>query len=173
MNKSQIVFLKPTTTEDFEEYYQVRSDPTDIYWNGYTSKPERESFQLGFLKRTASARFENPGDRRNYLIQTVEDNTTVGFLQLIMRENAVEIGYSVSQPYQRKGYASAALNMGIELAKEFRFPIKVSIRDDNIASQKVALRNGFLPTENYEERKYPVVGRIKLRDYLLVDTYHG
>lgn len=160
------IFLHPTSKDDFEEYYLVRSDPTDVYWNGFSSPPEKESFKLSFYKRTADAPFEKPEDRRNYLIKLNDTYETIGFVQLIRKNDCVEIGYSVSVPYQGKGYAKEALNLGIELAKEFSLPLVVQIRDDNIASQKVATKNGFVKTDIFVKKKYPKAGIVKLRKYI-------
>lgn len=162
----QIVYLYPTTENDFDDYYMVRSDPDDIYWNGYTNPPEKEGFKKGFLKRTASARFEQPEDRRNYLIKETVSDLTVGFVQFIRKEDCVEIGYSVSNPFQKRGYATQALAQGIKLAEEFGLPLIVRIREDNIPSQKVALKNGFVKTDELTEKTVGV-GTIVLRTYAL------
>ena len=45
--------------------------------------------------------------------------------------------------------------MAIELAKEHSENICVKIRDDNIASQGVAKKNGFIPTSATEPRNSP------------------
>lgn len=161
------VYLFPTTERDFDDYYAVRSDPTDVYWNGFTSPPEKESFRQGFLNRTADARFSEPEDRRNYLIKTKDDNLTVGFIQLIRREGYIDLGYSVLQSFQGRGYATLALMQGINLALQFSDTICLRIRDDNYASQRVAAKCGFIPTEKYICRTYPVVGNVKLRKYIL------
>ena len=161
------IYLYPTSEKDFEDYYLVRSDPDDVYWNGYSSAPEKESFREGFLKRTANARFEEPEDRRNYLIKETESGLTVGFVQLIRRENAVEIGYSVSHSFQGRGYATQALNLGIELAKEFVLPIIVSIREDNIPSQRVAIKNGFKKRSDFKIKNCYKAGEVKLFKYIL------
>ena len=161
------IYLHPTVAADFEDYYTVRSDPGDVYWNGYASAPEKESFRRGFLVRTAGARFEVPEDRRNYLIKETRTNDTAGFIQLIRRESAVEVGYSVMEEYQRRGYASEALRQAVALASEFGLPIIVRIRDDNIASQSVAGKNGFCATAEYVEKDYYGAGTVKLRTYVL------
>lgn len=165
MNMYKQIYLKPTDENDFEEYYRLRSDPTDIYWNGYTKAPEKEFFRNLFKDRTAFSRFEEPEDRRNYLIKVSDINQTVGFVQLIRREYFIEIGYSVSEDYQGKGYATEALHQGINLAREYGMPLVLTIRDDNLASQCVAKKNGFIRTNKFIEKEYPEVGIIRLREY--------
>lgn len=159
------IYLKATNESDFEEYYRVRSDLTDIYWNGYTKAPEKDCFREIFKGRTAFSRFEQPEDRRNYLIKKCITGETIGFVQLIRRKEAIEIGYSVLKDYQGMGYATEALYQGVKYACKYELPIIVMIRDDNLASQCVAKKNGFIRTDSFIEREYPEVGVIKLRKY--------
>lgn len=159
------IYLKATNESDFEEYYRVRSDPTDIYWNGYTTAPEKDCFRELFKERTAFSRFEKPEDRRNYLIKKCITEDTIGFVQLIRRKDAIEIGYSVLKDYQGMGYATEALYQGVKYARQYKLPIIVMIRDDNFASQCVAKKNGFIGTDSFVEKEYPEIGVIKLRKY--------
>ena len=161
------LYLKPTTAEDYDIYYAIRCSPGDVYWNGYLSAPDKEDFRKIFLRRLGDARFEQPEDRRLFLIQvrTENDDNSVGFLQLIKREDGIDIGYTVTEANQKRGYATTALKLGIQLAKQFDDNIYVQIRDDNIPSQHVALKCKFIRTEEYTEHEYPKVGKVKLRKY--------
>ena len=164
------IILKPASESDFEDYYMIRSCPGDVYWNGYESKPNKEQFRDSFLKRLGNARFEENEDRRNYIIKLVEKSTggvSIGFVQLIKREDGIDIGYTVIEKYQRCGYATEALKLGVELAKVLDNRIYVQIRDDNIASQGVAKKCGFIKTDEYVIREYPKAGRIVFRKYRL------
>ena len=165
------ITLKATTAADFEDYYKIRCSPADVFWNGYTSIPEKNSFRQLFLQRLASSPFVEPEDRNLYLIclpvNSQEETAKIGFIQLIKRADAVEIGYSVLEAYQGKGYATQALRLGIELARKYAEHIIVRIRDDNVASQKVALKCGFCRTDVYAEKEYPKSGIVKLRTYQL------
>lgn len=162
--------LKPAVSDDFEDYYKIRCSPGDIYWNGYTAKPDRESFQNLFLNRLGNAPFEKPEDRRIYLIQLVDedDADSIGFVQLINRSDGIDIGYTVTEEYQGKGYATQALRLGTEIAKKMDHRIYVQIRDDNIASQCVAKKCGFVETDEYEKNDYPGAGVVKLRKHRLI-----
>ena len=156
MNSSDIELIE-TSKELYDQYFAIRSDRTDIYWNGYDSPPDYDSFREIYLSRLSSARFTEPEDRRLYLIRlkTDAEPKTVGFAQLIKHSDSVEIGYTVVEEYQRRGIATEALRLAIELAKEHSENICVKIRDDNIASQGVAKKNGFIPTSATEPRNSP------------------
>lgn len=162
--------LIPTTVGDYDAYYKIRCSPSDIYWNGYKSKPDKEKFRELFLGRLGNARFEETEDRRLYLIRLICENKyeNIGFVQLIKRNDGIDIGYSVIEEYQRHGYATQALKLAVEIVKDFNSPIYVQIRDDNVASVGVAKKCGFSYTDEYIVCDYPVVGRIKLRKYRLL-----
>ena len=81
----------------------------------------------------------------------------------------MEIGYSIKENFQGNGYGTKALALGIELAHEHGENIIVRIRDDNIASQRVAINNGFERTDEYVFQNIPNVGKVKLRTYRLPD----
>ena len=170
------VILKPATEEDYEDYYRIRSCPGDIYWNGYEAKPDKEQFKLGYLKRLGDAPLEEPEDRRNFLVQIKDDGfkaVNIGFVQLIKREDGIDIGYTVIEEYQGHGYATKALKLGVEIAKEIDQSIYVQIRDDNVASQSVARKCGFVRTDEYTLHVYPSVGEVPLRKYRFTGNYSG
>lgn len=164
-----IISLKPAVLSDYEDYYVVRSSPGDIFWNGYEKKPNKESFFQIFQERLGDKRLEKPEDRRIYLVKLTEaDNTRIiGFLQLIKRVDGVDISYTIIEEYQGRGFATQALQLGIEQARQVGCQIYVQIRDDNIASQKVAVKCGFVPTNEVVVNTYPAVGQVNLRKYRL------
>lgn len=149
---------------DYDEYYRIRSSPADIYWNGHLSKPDYENFKKIFLTRIQNAPFENPGDGKIFLVQ-IEEKINVGFTQLIRREDCIEIGYSIIEKFQKRGYATEALKLTIPFAQHYLKRVIVCIRDDNTASQRVALKNHFARTDQYVIKNYPNTGDIKLRTY--------
>lgn len=161
------VFLKPTTADDYNDYYRIRSSPADIYWNGYESAPNIEKFRELYLNRLGDTPLDKIEDRRLYLIQ-IQKEENVGFVQLIKREDGIDISYTVIEKYQGHGYASKALSLGVRIALELDDRVYVQIRDDNISSQRVALKCGFTKTEEYESHNYPKVGIVALRKYRFI-----
>lgn len=165
------IVLIPASADDYDEYYKIRSCPGDVYWNGYEKAPDKNSFRELFLARLGDSRFEQPEDRRIYLgqLKQREDyGVAVGFVQLIKRADGVAIGCTVVEEYQRHGYATQALKLGVEMATQFDNNVYVQIRDDNVASQGVAKKCGFVRTDEYVVREYPKAGRIKLRKHRLI-----
>lgn len=154
--------------ENYGDFYRIRSSPSDIYWNGYTKKPDFQSFKLLYLKRINSSPFNNPEDRKVFFVLN-ECDVVIGFTQLIRHENCIEIGYTIVERYQGKGYATEALIKTVPIAQQYFETVIVRIRDDNVASQRVALKAGFVRTDEYIEHDYPKAGIVKLRTY----AFHG
>ena len=161
------ISLKPAQIEDYDDYYAVRSCPGDVYWNGYKDKPNKDDFFELFQKRLGNTRLEKPEDRRIYLVRLHDagDERSIGFIQLIKRTDGIDISYTIMEKWQRHGYASWALKLGVVQAKQLSDHIYVQIRDDNEASQKVALKCGFVRTDETVVKDYPFAGKVKLRKY--------
>jgi RimJ/RimL family protein N-acetyltransferase len=87
---------------------------------------------------------ENDPYDRNFLIE--KDGEIIGGIG-ITRTNAVSAmtGYWIGEPYQRKGYADAALKMIVEMGfKEMNLSrIFAYVYEGNEASAKLLLKNGF------------------------------
>ncbi|RHV69953.1 MULTISPECIES: GNAT family N-acetyltransferase [Clostridia] len=165
------ISLRGALENDFEVYYKIRSSKGDVYWNGYLDKPDKEEFRKIYETRMATSPFDKEECRRNYLIQlgnSEAESVSIGFVQLIKHDSNVEIGYTIVDEYQGLGYGTCALRLGIEIAKKFSDELVVRIRDDNIPSQKIALKNGFVRTKHYENKKYEnMKTEVKLRTYVL------
>lgn len=161
------IILKPTVADDYDEYYKIRCSPGDIYWNGYESEPDKEQFRALFLSRLGNSRFERAEDRRLFLIRLSDPGINVGFLQLIKRTDGIDISYTVTEQFRGNGYAAEALLLGTQLARMTDKRVYVQIRDDNTASRRVAVKCGFIMTDEYEVRDYPGAGKVLLRKYRL------
>lgn len=164
-----MIYVFEADEDDYDDYYKVRSCPSDIYWNGYTSKPDYLTFKRIYMDRIQSKAFYRPEERKIYLVKT-DKQEIVGFTQLIFHTDSVEISYTITDQYQGNGYATEALKQTIVYAKEYNDHLVIQIRDDNIASQRVALKCGFTKSETYQENEYPECGIVKLRKYVLENS---
>ena len=84
-----------------------------------------------------------------WLIET-KDGLRVGDLCFkgFPPDGGVEIGYGILEPFQRKGYASEAVDGAVRwaLAQPGVTRVEAETDPDNLASQRVLARCGFLPT---------------------------
>lgn len=108
--------------------------------------PDRETLDALIEKATllADTTAELPDDAvHNDLYWIVDDREVVGFLSFRhelnewLREAGGHIGYSVRESRRRQGYASAALRLGLERAREIGLErVMVTCDDDNVGSYR-------------------------------------
>ena len=72
------------------------------------------------------------------------EKKTVGFVQLSITKDGVEIGYSVIEKYQGQKIGTIALSLSVEIGLRISDKIYVEIWENNIASQTIAKKNGFV-----------------------------
>ena len=138
---------------------------------GHKSEPDYEKIKSCYLERLEKSRFTEFGDKKIYLIIKDEEDTSgsniIGQVLLSLDVEGIEIGISISDEYHGVGFGSNSIKLAIEIVENFSMPIYARIRDDNVASQKVFVKNGFLRTEEYIEKVYPKSGMVKFRKYIL------
>ncbi|WP_091229490.1 GNAT family N-acetyltransferase [Microbacterium sp. 3J1] len=108
--------------------------------------PDRETLDELIERSTqlADTTVTPPDDLvHNDLYWIVDDGEVVGFLSFrhdlndYLREVGGHIGYSVRESRRRRGYASAALRLGLERAREIGLErVLVTCDDDNVGSYR-------------------------------------
>ena len=91
----------------------------------------------------------------DYLIIIKDIKTVIGtiYFKSLPVDGVSEIGYGMSPQYEGNGYMSEALETMLKYGKENN--IKTVIADtmiDNVKSQKVLLRNGFINIETKDNK---------------------
>ena len=160
------IYLKGSSKDDYEDYYNVRCTPSDILWNGYDSKPDKEKLRKVFNSRLNNNPLKEIDSGRIYLIKLKDSDLTVGFIHMLRKKDGIEIGYTILDKYQGFGYATEALLKMSTIAKEESSIVYLKIREDNIASQKVANKCGYIKTDELSIRSAPK-GDFVMRKYIL------
>lgn len=150
---------------DFEDYYRIRCEPSDIYWMGHNSAPNYKMIYGVFSERLGPRTLLNIGDKVIYMAKD-ENGESVGFAMLSLTDSGVEIGISLLEKCQGQGFGTEIISLLLPIAEEYRLPIFASIRDDNVASQRIFQKNSFKRTNFYEMRTYPKVGLMAFRRYI-------
>lgn len=153
------------TLDDFEDYYQIRCEPSDIFWMGHTSPPDYQMIYGVFSERLGSKALSAAGDKVIYMAKEANGNT-VGFTMLSITDSGIEIGISLFQKFQGFGFGTEIISEALFLALNHGTTVFARIRDDNFASQKIFLKNGFIRTGQYEMKQYPQVGYVAFRTYI-------
>lgn len=162
------IHLTGASSEDFDDYYRIRCEPSDIYWMGHTSAPDYQMIRSVFHERLGSNALSVAGDKVIYMARN-EKEETVGFTMLSLTEFGIEIGISLLQRYHGQGFGTQMVEEVLSIAKSLNKPIFACIRDDNYASQRIFIKNGFQRSDHFELREYPKVGTIPFRKYIYTE----
>ena len=150
--------LRLATLEDFDFFYDLKCEESNIYWTGHDEKPKRENL-YGFFKSA----IDNVAGRETRKIFIVEnDSIPVGHLYVIpdLETNSFELAPAVSEKYRGKGYAKKAIELGLQIGQEYGFSkLFTSIREDNTASLKVFAACGAKLLPEYRMVYIPKLGK--------------
>lgn len=157
-----MVSLKLAEPGDFDFFFSLKSEPSNIAWSGHDKAPDRENLNRFFMD---CIRHQAERDARKiYLV--LDGNTPVGHLYLIPvpypggRPDSFGLSPAISERYWRRGYAKEAIRLGLELGKQMGFSeMYTMIREDNHASFHAFSACGVQRTEDYETVYIPSLGK--------------
>lgn len=150
--------LKLATEQDFESYFNLKSDSQNIFWSGHSNAPEKSKLKSWFLKNI------NSEERKFYLLfDNMKSNKAIGYLYIDLIKNvdedvsSVEIAYGVHLEYNGMGYGNYLINNSIKLARNLK-KVKVInawIANDNFGSIKIVCKNGFIKMNDSMFKEFP------------------
>ena len=136
------MIIRVANKDDYDGYYQIKSDEKNVFWGGWATVPDYEAFKKVFMSRISDSK------RREYIC--IIDGQIVGYLAAVILDSKVEISYGVKSCYSGQGIATALIDFAV---KEFvNKSIIAWVSEKNIGSQKCLLKNGFLKSEENERR---------------------
>ena len=142
--ETERLYLREINQDDFQSLCRIMQDNETMY--AYEGAFSNEEVQEWLDRQISRYKEWNFG---LWAVILKETNQMIGQCGLTMQpwkdENVLEIGYLFERTYWHKGYAIEAA----KACKKYAFEILKAdevcsiIRDTNIASQKVAIRNGM------------------------------
>ncbi|MBC5744963.1 GNAT family N-acetyltransferase [Lachnospiraceae bacterium MD308] len=141
-----MIKIRKAALDDFDFFYKLKCEETNVYWTGHGSKPDREN--LFFFFKNAVDNAEKKETRKIYIVESGGEK--VGHIYIIPREEHFELATAISQKYQGYGYAKKAIALGLNEGRRMGYrKMKDAIREDNIASLKAYQACGVNVTEEY------------------------
>ncbi len=145
--------LRTAKIEDFNFYYDLKCEPSSIYWSGFSNAPDKNSLRNHFLRLIN-------GEILNRDFYIAEDKgVPVGYLQLTHNtDTEVEIGYGVSERFRGNGYGAFLIGEAKRLVAEMTVLVNLIgyVRDDNYSSKRCFEKNGFVRRERYDVRHFAI-----------------
>ena len=149
--QSERLYARRYTLDDEEVFFRLNSDEEIMR---YIRPPKNRHDSKLFLLENLQFYEQHPGLGRWGLLEKNTDEF-VGTFSLLPLEhtNDVHIGYALLKDHWGKGYAAEIVKAGLEyVTRELKLPSVVAVTyPENVASQKVLLKNDFKPDGYYEE----------------------
>ena len=148
--ETERLYLRELNQADFNSLCRILQDEEVMY--AYEGAFSDEEVQEWLDKQISRYRMWDFGLWAVILKETDEMIGQCGLtMQMWKDEEVLEIGYLLERAYWHKGYAAEAANACKKYAFEILKAEEVCsiIRDTNIASQNVAIRNGMTRTDSW------------------------
>jgi ribosomal-protein-alanine N-acetyltransferase len=151
--ETERLYIRRYTKADEENFFRLNSDPDVVR---YIREPESRSECNVSLLQNMVAYEQFPLMGRWAMLEKVTD-TFIGSFAIIPAENLSEIqlGYALLKEYWGRGFAAESVMAGRHYAfEQMKLPRIVALTEkDNIGSQKVLLKCGFVQHQNIMERE--------------------
>lgn len=150
--------LKLATAEDFDFFFELKSEDFGIYWGGHEGKPDRENLKKYFFD-ILKQQNQKMG-KKIYIIY--DKSEPIGHLNIYPDGNeSFNMPIQISEQKRGHGRALKALQLGFEEARKLGFKkFEERIREDNIASINVYKRCGTnVDYEDYIFRFIPALNK--------------
>jgi RimJ/RimL family protein N-acetyltransferase len=148
---------------DQENLWKLKSELHDVYWSGYMTAPDPEVFRNWYAEQLKRK------DRKILLAKSMRDKTIiVGYLYLTIEQNTVLLSHGVSRAYEGQGVGTKIINFATNFCLNTykEYTIEAWIVEDNIASIKTFLKNGFVATPKTIVKHYASMGKdVLLKNY--------
>lgn len=148
--QNKLIKLVPLHENDFEELYEVASDP--LVWEQHPNKLryQREVFQNFF-----EGAMESKGA---FFVRDAETNEPIGssrFYDYNENDNSILIGYTfIGRKYWGNGYNKALKKLMMDYAFQYVDTIYFHIGANNIRSQKAMEKIGGIKIDEFEVEYY-------------------
>jgi len=114
--------------EDYDDFFEMKSDYNNIAWGGFLQKPDYEDFKLWFLKQ-----IDSKSKRKIYIVK--RENVSVGYFNLEYIDNITsEISYGVISEFTGLGIGTFIVRSATTILDK---KIVAWVADDNIPSIKM------------------------------------
>jgi N-acetyltransferase len=148
--QNNILKLIPLHENDFEELYQIASDP--LVWEQH---PNKTRYQKDVFKNYFEGAMQSKGA---FIIKKTDSNETVGctrFYDFNLEDNSIIIGYTfIGRQFWGKDYNKTIKKLMLDYAFEYVNKVYFHIGAFNIRSQKAIEKIGATKIDEFEVKYY-------------------
>ncbi len=150
MDKAKLsdICLVSATIEEYDFYYNLKCEESNIYWTGHDKKPDYNSFKNWYVDNVLSKKLSF------YIIKWRDVNVGAIYYNMVSNDFCNYLGLAITEKVQGKGIATLAVTKFIEHIRMI-YPdctkIGFYIREDNTVSQNIHKKLGCVKTGETEE----------------------
>jgi ribosomal-protein-alanine N-acetyltransferase len=154
---SDRLIIRDPNINDLKNHHELMSNNNVMYYLQDIKKNSIEESEDNLIKTINDIKSK---DRKYYffIIENKISNEFIGEIGYTVLDNTpygklVDLGYFINEKYWNKGYTTEALKRVIEFAFEENdvYRIKTGCIKENIGSEKVMQKNGFIKEGEFKE----------------------
>ncbi|MCH5715518.1 GNAT family N-acetyltransferase [Niabella hibiscisoli] len=138
MSADTYLQLRSTTIADLEHLFLFQTDPEAIYLAAFTPKDPTD--KLAYIAKYTKI-LEDPTTNNHTVLL---DDNIIGSMAKFVMDGHAEITYWIDRKFWGQGIATRALQQFLNI--ETTRPIVARVAFDNLGSQKVLEKSGFIKT---------------------------
>lgn len=150
---SNLLFV-PLQTRLFNDFYRLRCDENNVKWSGHITPPLLDNLYK-YVEMCVH-------DENRFVFLAYNDkNECVGYVYCDIDDNQkmMESSYGVFYPYNGRGYGTQIIDFSNRYGKLLGMTEFIAwVSEQNIASNRVFEKNGFVKTKELEIRNLPLLG---------------
>ena len=150
--------------DKFNEYYELKSEPSSVYWSGFESPPNYKAFKKHYINELAR------DDRVIFFLYIEGDFAGYIAIDFCDKTKVTETAHGVLSSFAGKGLGKKLVGYAVEYSKRNitnADSIIGWIAEDNVGSIKNFLSNGYTKTEEFEYRTF-----MQEKNKVRFDKYH-
>lgn len=135
---------------DFDKFYELKADDSNIYWTGWINKPDYDNLKTFYTDIVNNQ--DNLKKRKIYL--AYDNNEVIGYIYIdYVNDDTFHLSPAIHSKFQGRGYGKELIKLGIQEGLRLGYKnMEAYIREDNLASQKCFMYNNALKTDIYENK---------------------
>jgi RimJ/RimL family protein N-acetyltransferase len=154
------IHLLLATMEDFDFFYEIKSNPKNMFWTGHKIPPNRKQLFNFFQKQLL---IQNEFSKRKIFIIKLGENNNIsaGYLYLDpVNEKTASVSVAILDKYVGMGIAKNSIGKLCDIASDIGFEcITADIREDNIPSKEMFNSAGFRQTDKSTIKLIQSIGK--------------